>query len=90
MANSMIKQMQKIAAPANGQGVGIDIAGIKNMLGMLKGAKNPQAAIAMLAQQNPQFAQVMQMCQGQDLNAVAKQMCQSAGLDFDSLVAQLS
>lgn len=61
----------------------------KNMMGMLRAAKNPQAAIMQAAQQNPQLGAVMQMCQGRDPQDVFSDECRKHGLDPNQAMQQI-
>ncbi len=56
---------------------------VKGIMGMAKG--NPMA----LMQNNPQFAQVMQMCQGQNPQTVLENMCKQRGIDVNALMNAL-
>lgn len=60
-----------------------NIRQVKNMMGLFRG--DPRA----LLQQNPQMAQVMQMCQGQNPETVFKNMCQKNGIDPDAFIKEL-
>lgn len=66
-----------------------NLAPLKNMLAMLNGAQNPQAAINMLAQKNPQFAQVMSLVQGRNPQEVFYEMCKQRGVNPDDILNQL-
>ena len=59
-----------------------NIQQIKGMMRMMNG--NPMA----LAQQNPMFNQVMQMCQGQDPQKLFYQMCQQQGIDPQAIIQE--
>lgn len=62
---------------------------IKQMMGMLNGVQNPQAILQQVAQQNPQLAQVMQMCQGKNPQEVFYQMCNQRGINPDEILNAL-
>lgn len=66
-----------------------NLAPLKNMLAMLNGAQNPQAVLQMLAQKNPQIAQVMQMVQGRDPQQVFYELCRQKGVNPDDILNQL-
>lgn len=89
MANPLnsLLQPQTNAPQMSGQASGI--AAFKQMAGMLSTAKDPQSALSMLAQQNPQIQQVMQMCQGKNPRDVFVQACKSRGINPDQLIQQL-
>ena len=53
------------------------------MMKMMNG--NPMA----LAQQNPMFNQVMQMCQGQDPKQFFMSMCKARGIDPNAILNEL-
>lgn len=65
------------------------------MMGMLSGKSNPQQMMGqMMTQQfqnNPLFQRAQQMAQGkspQELEQVAKNLCQQRGIDLDSAMSQ--
>lgn len=61
---------------------------IAQLYGMFRNAPNPQAMLSNLAQNNPQMAQVMQMCNGRDPQQVFYAMCQQRGVDPNSILSQ--
>ena len=68
---------------------GENLAPIKNMMQMINGAQNPQAALNMLMQKNPQMAQVMQLIQGRNPQEVFYAMCKERGVDPNTILNQL-
>lgn len=56
---------------------------VKGLMGMMNG--NPMA----LMQNNPQIAQVMQMCQGQNPQIILENMCKQQGIDPNALINAL-
>lgn len=62
---------------------------IKQMAGMLRAAKNPQAAMMQAAQKNPQLGAVMQMCNGKSPQAVFDEQCMQHGLDPSQTMQQI-
>lgn len=62
---------------------------IKSMMSQLKMAKNPSLIIQQLAQNNPQFAQVMQMCGGHNPKDVFYKMCSQRGINPDEIIRNL-
>lgn len=76
MANPLFSQSQ---APQNP---------IKQLYGMFRTASNPQAMLSQLAQQNPQMAQVLQMCNGRNPQEVFYQMCKQQNVDPNSILSQ--
>lgn len=97
MASSLFQASAKAATPpmANnasggfGQQIQAAAQSAKNMMGMLRAAKNPQAAIVQAAQQNPQLGAVMQMCQGRDPQEVFSDECRKHGLDPNQAMQQI-
>lgn len=62
---------------------------VRRMMGALRAAQNPQAAIMQAAQQNPQLGAVMQMCQGRNPQDVFADECKKHGLDPDKTMQQI-
>ena len=65
------------------------------MIGMLNGKGNPQQMMSQIMtqqlQSNPLFQRAQQMAQGkspQELEQVAKNLCQQRGIDLDSAMNQ--
>lgn len=56
---------------------------VKGIMNMANG--NPMA----LMQNNPQFGQIMQMCQGQDAKTVFENMCKQQGIDPNAVINAL-
>lgn len=65
--------------------------GINQMIGMVKAAQNPQAAVSQLAQSNPQMQQVMNVVNQNGGNAKQAfyNLCQQRGVDPNSILSQL-
>ena len=61
----------------------------KKMMGMLNGVKNPQQALMMAAQQNPQLNSVMQMVGGRDPQQVFYEECKKSGVNPEDILSQL-
>lgn len=61
----------------------------KNMMGMLRGVKNPHQALMAAAQQNPQLSAVMQMCQGRNPQEVFYEQCKKNGIDPNTVINAL-
>lgn len=80
MANPLNQILGQAPAPMNNQSAQM-VQSFQRMAQMLKGVKNPEAAMMQLAQQNPQVAQIMQMCQGKNPKEVFLQECQRRGID---------
>lgn len=66
-----------------------NIAPLKNMLSLLNAAQNPQAALQMLAQKNPQVAQVMNLVGGRNPQEVFYELCKQKGVNPDDILNQL-
>lgn len=62
---------------------------IKNMMSQLRMARNPNLMMQQLAQSNPQFAQVMQMCGTQNPKDVFYSMCSQRGIDPNEIIRNL-
>lgn len=61
----------------------------KKMMGMLQGVKNPQQALMMAAQQNPQLSAVMQMVGGRNPQEVFYEQCKKNGVDPNTIINAL-
>lgn len=64
---------------------------IKNMLGMVRSASNPQAMMNMLAQSNPNLKQAMDLVQqsGGDPQKAFYSLCQQRGVDPNTILDAL-
>ena len=64
---------------------------IKNMMQMVKAAKNPQAMMQMMAQQNPQISQVMNFVQqnGGDPKMAFYKLAEQRGVNPDEVLQML-
>ena len=65
---------------------------VKGMMQQLKMASNPQQTFMGMIQQNPQFAQIVQMMKANPngLEGVARQMAQANGVDLNQIIKQLN
>lgn len=88
MANPLNQILGQAQAPMNNQSAQM-VQSFQRMAQMLKGVNNPEAAMMQLAQQNPQVAQIMQMCQGKNPKEVFLQECQRRGIDPQQIMNQL-
>lgn len=52
-----------------------------SVVNQIRQTGNPQAALNVMAQQNPNIKKAMDMCQGKNPEQVFKQMCQQNGMD---------
>lgn len=66
-----------------------NLSGFKQLANMLLTAQNPNAALNMLAQKNPQFNSIIQMCNGKNPRDVFVAECQRRGLDPAQVMAQM-
>ena len=66
-----------------------NLAPLKNMLAILNSSQNPQVALQMLAQKNPQMAQVMNLVGGRNPQEVFYEMCRQKGVNPDDILNQL-
>lgn len=96
MPSSLFQASARAAAPAmasNAIGMNPQIMqaaqSAKRMIGMLRAAKNPQSALQMVAQQNPQFGALMQMCNGKNPQAVFEDQCRQHGIDPNQAMQQI-
>lgn len=62
---------------------------INQITGAMRMMQNPQTAIMQMAQNNPQFAAVLQMCQGRNPRDVFYAQCKQRGIDAEGVVHQL-
>nr|DAG57209.1 MAG TPA: protein of unknown function DUF1858 [Bacteriophage sp.] len=79
MANPLFTQAMQQAVGQNP---------IAQLYGMFRNSQNPQAMLSQLAKNNPQMAQVMQMCNGRNPQQVFYEMCQRQGVDPNSILSQ--
>lgn len=79
MANPLFTQAMQQAVGQNP---------IAQLYGMFRNSQNPQAMLSQLAKNNPQMAQVMQMCNGRNPQQVFYEMCQQRGVDPNSILSQ--
>lgn len=96
MANPLMRMMggapaanPAMAPMANMQMIKQAAQSAKKMMGMLNGVKNPQQALMMAAQQNPQLNAVMRMCQGKDPQQVFYEECQKNGVNPEDILKEL-
>jgi hypothetical protein len=64
--------------------------GIKQVKGIMSMANgNPNALLQQMGQNDPRISQVLQMCQGQDLQKMFMSMCQAQGVDPNAVMNEL-
>ena len=71
--------------------MGQTAARIKQMMGMVRGAANPQQALNMLAMNNPQMKQVMEIVDqyGGDSMKAFQEMAKQCGVDPEEILGML-
>lgn len=62
---------------------------VKNMMNMFRGAANPQQLIMQMAQQNPQVASILQMCNGKNPKDVFYEQCKTHNVNPDQVLGML-
>lgn len=88
MANSLFQQLNGVQnnSKLNMQAVGQ----IKQMMRMVQGAKNPQAMMMQMAQNNPALAGIMQQIKGGvNPEQLFRQKAQQMGLNPDEVINAL-
>lgn len=64
--------------------------GIKQVKGIMSMANgNPNALLQQMGKQDPRIGQVLQMCQGQDLQQMFMSMCRAQGIDPNAVIKEL-
>ena len=66
-----------------------NINNIKGLMNQFKSISNPNIAMQQMAQSNPMFNQVMQMCNGQNPKDVFMSMCKQKGIDPEAILKEL-
>ena len=59
------------------------------VVNQIKQLGNPQAAMNILAQQNPNIKKAMDMCQGKNPQQVFEQMCKQNGMDLGQIAKMI-
>ena len=62
---------------------------VKRMVGMYRAAKNPDAALQMMAQQNPAIGDIMRVCAPGGLQNSFYQLCKEQGVNPDDVLSQI-
>ena len=65
---------------------------IMELIGLIKGAGNPQQFLQQQAQSNPEIARALQMTQGKNGNQImqiAENLARERGVDLNALKSQL-
>lgn len=68
-----------------------NMGNIKQMINLIKGKNNPNQMLQMLAQQNPQVSQIMNMLNGSHMSPkqLFMQAAQQRGIDPNTIINQL-
>lgn len=64
------------------------VESFRRVMNMVGGSSNPNMLSA-LAQQNPMFSQIMNLCNGRDYKQVFVESCKARGIDPNSIISQL-
>ena len=83
--NPLIKMMGGAASGINPQAA----QQIRQMASALRSVSNPQAALAQMAQQNPNVAAIMQMCRNKNPQAIFVEQCRQHGIDPNDAMQQI-
>lgn len=75
-------------APAAGMNMGA-MQQMKRAMGMLRAMKNPQQALQMIAQQNPESAAILQMAQGKNPVEIFRDECRKHGKNPEQMMREL-
>ena len=62
---------------------------LKQLMNMVQSSGNPQQMLAQMAQQNPQLAQVMDMCKNGNPQQMFYALCQQKGVNPNDILNQL-
>lgn len=86
MANPLMGMMG--GAPARGMNMNF-FQQAKQAMGAFRAMKNPQQALQMIAQQNPESAAILQMAQGRNPVEIFREECQKHGVDANQAMSML-
>lgn len=86
MANPLMGMMG--GAPAAGMNMNA-IQQMKQAMGMFRAMKNPQQALQVIAQQNPESAAILQMAQGKNPVEIFREECRKHGRDPEQMMNAL-
>ena len=86
MANSLMRMMG--GAPSSGMNTGV-LQQMKQAMGTFRAMSNPQQALQMIAQQNPESAAILQMAQGKNPVEIFRDECRKHGKDPDEMMKAL-
>lgn len=86
MANPLMGMMG--GAPTAGMNMGV-LQQMKQAMGAFRAMSNPQQALQMIAQQNPESAAILQMAQGKNPVEIFREECKKHGKDPDEMMKEL-
>lgn len=86
MANPLMGMMS--GASATGMNTGV-LQQMKQAMGAFRAMSNPQQALQMIAQQNPESAAILQMAQGKNPVEIFREECRKHGKDPDEMMKEL-
>ena len=80
----ILQQLQRVNLPGN-------LGQIKQMMGMIRNAGNPQAMLNQMMQNNPQMNQVMDLVNqhGGDAQKAFYSLCEQRGVNPDEILGML-
>lgn len=76
------------SVPESGMNMGA-IQQMKQAMGMFRAMKNPQQALQMIAQKNPESAAVLQMAQGKNPVEIFREECRKHGKNPEEMMKAL-
>lgn len=86
MANPLIGTMGGTSSTGMNMGA---MQQMKQAMGMFRAMKNPQQALQMIAQQNPESAAILQMAQGKNPVDIFREECKKHGKDPEQMMSAL-
>lgn len=86
----MANPLMGIMGPAPVPGMNMSaIQQMKQAMGMFRAMKNPQQALQMIAQQNPESAAILQMAHGKNPVEIFREECRKHGKDPEEMMKAL-
>lgn len=84
----MTAQQNQTQNPVMPNNIPNQIQSVKQMANMLKGKSNPQQMLQIVAQQNPQISQIMNMLNGSNMSPkqMFMNMAKQQGIDPTSII----
>lgn len=94
MANPLVSMSAPLAKPVSSPNINMNavkqaIDSAKRMMGMLQAVKDPQKALMMVAQQNPELNAALQMINGRSFQEVCIEEYKKYGIDPNPIVGQI-